>query len=92
MTTSDDRGDEHPAENTVHDPAFKFSTPDGTEPHLDLSAITLQARKSRLGLVVLQFPAPYQDLEITYGECLGAKKWQRVQDAVAALTGTPGEK
>lgn len=64
---------------------LSFRTPDGTEPHIDLGNVVMTARRSASGLVVTQFPAPFDDIEITEGERLGQKKWVRVQEAIAAL-------
>lgn len=66
---------------------FGFRTPDGSEPQIDLGDVVLTARRSASGLVVTQFPAPFDDIEITDGEKLGVKKWARVQEAIAALQG-----
>jgi hypothetical protein len=46
-------------------------------------SVLFDGRRSRRGLIVTRFPVPFQDLEITQGERLGTRKWERVKKAVA---------
>jgi hypothetical protein len=67
---------------------FSFRTPDGSDPQWDFAWETLgfTSRRSKLGNVVVRFPDPNTDLEITDGEKLGARKWERVKPILDAFT------
>ena len=71
---------------TIEKNIFKFRTPDGLEPHFDLPTTVFTARRSRLGTVVMRFPAPFDDIEVTYGEKVSPSKWARMREALDALT------
>lgn len=68
---------------------FTFLLWDGSNPTIDMAWQDkgFSERRSRLGLRVLRFPAPYEDLELVDGERVGEKKWTRVKAALIALGG-----
>ena len=66
--------------------AFKVRPPKGEDPnlHLDVPGV-LNARRSKLGTLIVQLPPPYEDIEIAEYERVGAAKWQRITHAIADL-------
>lgn len=70
---------------------FKFFPASGERWDVDLGRIAMTGRMSRSGRRVLVFPAPFDSLEITEGERVGAAKMVRIKNAanrlIAAQTG-----